>query len=76
MYYSKVRKVGNSHAVLLPAQLLRFWGVEAGDELELQIDANRLVIQPSTGAEERASFIEAAEEVLREDARVFKELAK
>jgi putative addiction module antidote len=69
---TKLRKVGNSHAVLLPAELVRAWRLEAGDALELFFDADRVVLRPADARRER--FVESLERVIREDDRLLEAL--
>jgi putative addiction module antidote len=71
---TKIRKVGNSHGLLLPAEVVRYWGLRVGDEVDLSYDADRLIVRPANG--DRKAFVEALEEVLREDEGILSGLAK
>jgi antitoxin MazE len=42
---SAVKKFGNSAGVIIPKPLLSEFGVEAGDSVELRIEAGRIVIE-------------------------------
>lgn len=42
---SAVKKFGNSAGVIIPKPLLSEFGVEAGDSVELKIEAGRIVIE-------------------------------
>ncbi len=74
MFRSRIRKIGNSHGLLLPAEALRHWGLRAGEQVELSFDADRLIVQPARGG--REDFLKALEEVLEEDAGILADLAK
>jgi antitoxin component of MazEF toxin-antitoxin module len=74
MLRTKIRKVGNSHGLLLPADVVRYWKLKPGTEVELSFDADRLIVRPVAG--DRAAFVEALGEVLDEDAGILEDLAK
>jgi antitoxin MazE len=42
---SAVKKFGNSSGVIIPKPLLVEFGVEAGDSVELKVEAGRIVIE-------------------------------
>jgi antitoxin MazE len=42
---SAVKKFGNSAGVIIPKPLLAEFGVEAGDRVELKVEAGRIVIE-------------------------------
>ena len=44
---SAIRKMGNSHGVIIPKPLLEEIGAKAGDAVELKIKKGKLVITPS-----------------------------
>jgi antitoxin MazE len=54
-----LRKMGNSSGVIIPKPILVQIGVEAGDELELSLDNNRIVLAP-VKHHPRAGWAEAA----------------
>lgn len=37
MFISKIRRVGNSQSVLVPASVARSLGIEEGDEVEVEV---------------------------------------
>lgn len=43
---SAIRKMGNSHGVIIPKPLLEEIGAKAGDAVELKIKKGKLVIAP------------------------------
>ena len=45
---SAVKKFGNSAGVIIPKPLLAEFGVEAGDSVELKVEAGRIVIERVT----------------------------
>ena len=54
-----VRKLGNSSGVIIPKPILSQLGVEAGDDLELSLDENRIVLAP-VKRDPRAGWADAA----------------
>ena len=74
MYRTKIRKVGNSHGVLLPAEVVRRWGLRAGEAVEVAFDADRLILRPAAGG--REAYVKALEQVLDEDGAILSDLAK
>jgi len=67
---SAIRKMGNSHGVIIPKPLLEEIGAKAGDAVELKIKKGKLVITPlrrdprSGWAEECKTLREAGEDGL------------
>jgi antitoxin MazE len=62
---SAVKKFGNSAGVIIPKPLLAEFGVEAGDSVELKVEAGRIVIErvinsPRQGWAEDAKKLAAA----------------
>ena len=43
---SAIRKMGNSHGVIIPKPLLAEIGVKAGDDVDLSISRGKLVMAP------------------------------
>jgi putative addiction module antidote len=74
MYRTKIRRVGNSHGVLLPAEIVRRWGLRVGEAIEVAFDADRVILRPASGS--RAAFVKALEEVADEDDAILRDLAK
>jgi len=74
MYRTKIRKVGNSHGVLLPAEVVRRWGLREGEAVELAFDADRLILRPAVG--DREAYVKALEQVIEEDDAILSDLAK
>jgi len=63
---SAVKKFGNSAGVIIPKPLLSEFGVEAGDSVELKVEAGRIVIErvanrPRQGWADDARRVAAAE---------------
>lgn len=42
---SAVKKIGNSAGIIVPKPLLTEFGAEAGDRVELRVEAGRIVIE-------------------------------
>jgi antitoxin MazE len=64
---SVIRKIGNSHGVAIPRELLAKIGAKAGDEVDLVVEDGKLVISaqrqiPRTGwAADSKRLVEAGE---------------
>jgi len=58
-----IRRMGNSSGVIIPKPFLAQLGVEAGDCLDLAIEAGRLVLAP-VPAHPRAGWAEAAQQLV------------
>jgi antitoxin MazE len=43
---SAIRKMGNSHGVIIPKPLLAEIGVKAGDEIDLAVKGGKIVMAP------------------------------
>ena len=46
---SAIRKMGNSHGVIIPKPLLAEAGVKAGDQVDVVVKAGKIVIAPLQG---------------------------
>jgi antitoxin MazE len=57
-----VRKIGNSSGVIIPKLILAQIGVEAADDLDLSLDADRIVLAP-VRRHPRAGWAEAAKRI-------------
>jgi antitoxin MazE len=44
---SAIRKMGNSHGVIIPKPLLEEIGVKAGDEVDVKVSRGTIVIAPT-----------------------------
>ena len=71
---TKLRKIGNSCGILLPAAMLRELGMREGDKVDLSKDADRLVVR--SHRRDRISFAKALEECMDENADILAELAE
>jgi putative addiction module antidote len=76
MFHAKVRQVGNSLSVSLPAEVARHMGLGAGDELALSVDGPRLVYSLEDEDERKRLFEEAFEAVFDEHAEILAGLAE
>jgi antitoxin MazE len=54
-----IRKLGNSSGVIIPKPILSQIGLEAGDDLDLSLDKDRIVLAP-VKQNPRAGWAEAA----------------
>ncbi|TCR92957.1 AbrB/MazE/SpoVT family DNA-binding domain-containing protein [Rhizobium sp. BK376] len=41
-----IRKIGNSEGVIIPKELLEQLGVQAGDELDIRVEHDRIYLEP------------------------------
>jgi antitoxin component of MazEF toxin-antitoxin module len=71
-----VTKVGGSLAVLLPRDMAESMGVEAGSPVRLSLVNDQLVIEPTHGYADDASFNRAFAAVLRQHHDLFGFLAE
>jgi antitoxin MazE len=69
-----IRKLGNSSGVIIPKPILSQIGLEAGDDLDLTLEHNRIVLAP-VRQNPRAGWAEAAKRLADEgdDALVWPE---
>jgi antitoxin MazE len=61
-----VRKLGNSSGVIIPKPILMQMGVGVGDDLELSLDNNRIVLAP-VKRHPRAEWAHAAKRIAQAD---------
>ena len=59
---ASLRKMGNSSGVIIPKPILAQIGVAAGDDLDLSLEAGRLVLAPPK-RHPRAGWADAAERI-------------
>lgn len=71
---TKVRDIGNSKGILLPARLLADLNLRAGDIVEVTKDVDRLVLTPQQKG--RMSLREAVERIDAEDDVAMVDLAE
>jgi antitoxin MazE len=57
-----VRKMGNSSGVIIPKPILAQIGIEAGDDLDLSLDDDRIVLVPAR-RHPRAGWADAAKRI-------------
>lgn len=71
---SKVRKVGNSSAVILPREIMSKFNLEQGDAVNLVETAEGVLITPYD--EKTSRQMELAAKVMRENRNMLKKLAE
>lgn len=71
---TKIRQIGNSAGILIPARMLSELDLRVGAKVELSKDADRLVVRHLST--DRISVLQAMEEVLEEDREILAELAQ
>jgi SpoVT / AbrB like domain. len=71
---TKIRQIGNSAGILIPARMLSELDLRVGAKVELSKDADRLVVRHLRT--DRISVLQAMEEVLEEDREILDELAQ
>ena len=71
-----LRKIGNSSAVIIPKPFLKHLGTKAGDELDLSLKKDHLVLSPIR-QHPRAGWADAAKKIAQAgtDALVWPEFA-
>jgi antitoxin MazE len=71
-----VRKMGNSSGVIIPKPILAQIGVERGDDLDLSLDHDRIVLAPAR-RHPRTGWADAAKRIANaaDDALVWPEFA-
>ena len=71
---ASLRKMGNSSGVIIPKPILAQIGVAAGDDLDLSVEAGRLVLAPAK-RHPRAGWADAARRIVEtgDDALVWPE---
>lgn len=57
-----LRKMGNSSGVIIPKPILAQIGVEAGDDLDLSLEDDRIVLAPARG-HPRTGWADAAKRI-------------
>ena len=70
---TRIRKIGNSKGVILPAEITRELDLQVGDDLDVVVVADKLVLYPGRDGE---SFGEILEEILAEDDELLEALAR
>jgi antitoxin MazE len=70
---ASVRKMGNSSGIIIPKPILKQIGVDAGDDLELSLDRDKIVLSPARHP--RAGWLDAAKHIAenRDDGLVWPE---
>jgi antitoxin MazE len=58
---TSVRRMGNSSGIIIPKPILTQIGVKAGDDLDLSLDEDRIVLTPAR--DPRAGWAEAAKRI-------------
>jgi len=73
----KIRRIGNSLGVLVPAAMTERLGLEAGDEVVLDAEAGRLVVTPKQRASRAKQDIDATiARLIEENAESLRRLAR
>jgi putative addiction module antidote len=73
----KIRRIGNSLGVLVPAAMTERLGLEEGDEVVLDAEAGRLVVTPKQRAERAEQDIDATiARLVDENAESLRRLAR
>lgn len=70
---TRIRKIGNSKGVILPAEITRELDLQVGDDLDVVVVADKLVLYPGRDGE---SFGEILEEILADDDDLLEALAQ
>lgn len=62
-----VRKMGNSSGVIIPKPILTQMGVKTGDNLDMSLEKDRIVLTPIK-RHPRAGWAEAAQSIVKQEA--------
>jgi len=76
MFETKVRKVGNSASVIIPAPILKALDIPNGSVLAVSLDADGIVLRRKGSRHSRAEFIEMLDRLGAENAGILRGLAK
>ena len=71
---SKIRKVGNSSAVILPKEVMQRLNLQQGDEVSIIDSENGILLSPYNDKVNRQ--MELATKVMRENRNMLKKLAE
>lgn len=74
MHTTKITKVGNSSAMIIPKEIMDKMNLRQGDQLYL--DADKQTIQVSACDPDFAADMALADEIMREDREVLNKLAQ
>jgi putative addiction module antidote len=74
MHTTKITKVGNSSAMIIPKEIMDKMNLQQGDQLYL--DTDKQTIQVSACDPDFASDMALADEIMREDREVLNKLAQ
>lgn len=56
---SQIRRIGNSFGAIIPADCIKKLGLAKGDDIEVKIDGNQIIIEPIQKPNKRFPFSEA-----------------
>jgi len=75
MSYTKIEKIGNSAAIFLTSDILTLLGIEFGDEVELRVERQELVIKAKNEFFRNQIIDQVTDEVINRRKNVYKRLA-
>ncbi len=75
MLRKKIATIGNSAALVLSKDMLALMGVEVGDEVEISMVDQLMVVRPVPTAAKKRKTEKAIDEVFRRRHELFKRLA-
>lgn len=76
MLRKKVTAVGTSGAILLSKDLLAILGVEIGDEVNVSVIGNQIILSSSNGKQEEDQFNEVLAKLVRKRGSAYEKLAE
>ena len=76
MLQKKLKRVGNSVALILPKDLVEAADLHAGDEVSLTLHGRRIVVEPAARVGSKAEFQTAWDAVLKRHGEAFRQMAE
>jgi putative addiction module antidote len=76
MLRRKITTSGNSAALVLSQDLLGLMGVKVGDDVEIEVQGNTLVVRPIDEQRQHEIVMEAGRQVIRKRRKLLERLAK
>ncbi len=76
MLKKKITTLGNSAAIVLPKDILKLLHLKAGDEIEMKVEDNSIILRPLGESIKEQAVSAAIDITFRKRANLLKNLAK
>ncbi len=76
MLKKKITTLGNSAAVVLPKDILRLLDLQAGDEIEMKVEDNSIILRPVDESIREKAVAAAFDITFKKRAKLLQNLAK